>query len=329
MARYRKVDPRIWNDGKFRGLSDNAKLVFFMLLTHPSMTALGAMRGTEAGLASEMKWTSEAFGAAFGEVLAQGMAEHDPDACFVGLPNFIRYNEPESPNVIKAWAGALDLLPECEHRNRTLSRAAFFAKVKGKAFREALPKAFREALPEAWPKTMPIQEQEQEQEQQQDQDEGDNHPTSPGTDAPAGDAVGVNADDKPQAGQDGDQAIAPKASSQKSTGAPIAGLDLPEWMPAEPWGDFVAMRRQMGKQVPFTLAAAKGIVRDLTKLRDEGHDPGDILDTSVKNGWRGVFAPKPAYGARPVAAPRQSRYAAAGCAIFGGSNSTGGEVFDV
>lgn len=160
MARYRKVDPRIWNDAKFRGLSDNAKLVFFMLLTHPSMTALGAMRATEAGLAAEIGWSAEAFGEAFREVIAKGMAEHDPKACFVGLPNFIRYNEPESPNVVKAWIGSLDLLPECEQRSLTVARAVAFAEAKGKAFAEALPQAFTEA----WPKAMPNQEQEQKQE---------------------------------------------------------------------------------------------------------------------------------------------------------------------
>ena len=38
MSRYRKVDPRIWNDEKFRTLTDNGKLVFFMLLTQPFLS---------------------------------------------------------------------------------------------------------------------------------------------------------------------------------------------------------------------------------------------------------------------------------------------------
>ncbi len=54
MARYRKVDPKIWNDEKFRALSDDGKLAFFMLLTHPHMTAVGAMRAMPSGMASEM-----------------------------------------------------------------------------------------------------------------------------------------------------------------------------------------------------------------------------------------------------------------------------------
>lgn len=158
MARYRKIDPRIWNDAKFRDLSDNGKLTFFMLLTHPNMTALGAMRATLPGLAEELGWKAEAFHRAFQEVTAKGMAEHDPKACFVGLPHFLKYNPPESPNVVKAWIGSLDLLPECELKNRVIARSSEYAK--------GMTQGFAEALPEAFAKTMPIQEQEQEQEQE-------------------------------------------------------------------------------------------------------------------------------------------------------------------
>lgn len=160
MSRYRKVDPRIWNDEKFRDLGDQAKLVFFMLLTHPNMTAIGAMRGTLAGLAEELGWTPEAFREAFADVLAKGMAEHDQRACLIALPKFIKYNPPESPNVVKAWANALDLLPECDGKNRVIARAVEFAK--------GLTKGFAEALPEAFAKAMAIQEQEQEQKQEQE-----------------------------------------------------------------------------------------------------------------------------------------------------------------
>ena len=158
MSKYRKIDPRIWNDAKFRDLSDSGKLVFFMLLTHPNMTALGAMRATQAGLAEELGWTAEGFRKAFNEVLIKGMAEHDKKACLVALPKFIRYNPPESPNVVKAWVGALDMLPECALKNAVITRAREFA--------EGMTKGFAEALPEVFAKTMPYQKQEQEQEQE-------------------------------------------------------------------------------------------------------------------------------------------------------------------
>jgi hypothetical protein len=127
------------------------------------MTALGAMRSTLAGLAEELDFDLEAFREAFREALANGMVKHDQKACLIALPNFIKYNSPESPNVVKAWANSLDLLPECSLKNEVISLSAKALKGYSKAFQEALPKAFVEALS----KGMPNQEQEQEQEQEQ------------------------------------------------------------------------------------------------------------------------------------------------------------------
>ncbi|MGO4643242.1 hypothetical protein AB4Z43_32960 [Mesorhizobium sp. 2RAF45] len=166
MSRYRKIDTRIWNDEKFRGLSDEGKLAFFFILTHPNMTALGAMRATLPGLAAELEWPPEGFRQAFGEALSKGMAEHDEKGSVIALPNFLKYNQPESPNVVKAWAACLDLIPEGDLKTLTIQRAKAFLKGKTKAFTEALPKAFAEALA----KPMPNQEQEQEQEQEPNSD---------------------------------------------------------------------------------------------------------------------------------------------------------------
>jgi hypothetical protein len=77
MARYRKIDPRIWNDARFWVLSDAAKLIFLLLLTHPHMTALGAMRATLAGLAAELGWLERRFRCAFGKIIRLGMVRHD------------------------------------------------------------------------------------------------------------------------------------------------------------------------------------------------------------------------------------------------------------
>lgn len=142
MAKYRKIDPRIWNDAKFMGLSDNGKLVFLFLLTHPHMTALGAMRASVPGLAAELRWEDKAFREAFGQALSMGIVKHDCMASFLWLPNFIKYNPPESPNVIKSWAASLDLLPECEMKTECLYRVKAFTEGLTKSFAEALPKDF-------------------------------------------------------------------------------------------------------------------------------------------------------------------------------------------
>lgn len=158
MARYRKIDTRIWNDAKFNELSQSGKLVFFFLLTHPNLTMLGAMRASIPGLAAEIGTPPEAFAEAFREGLTKGMVKHDEKASFLWLTNFLKYNRPESPNVVKSWPEAFDLLPECE------LKTALFQQLK--AFVEGLSKAFHEAFMQAFAKTLPNQEQEQEQEQE-------------------------------------------------------------------------------------------------------------------------------------------------------------------
>lgn len=157
MAKYRKVDSRIWNDAKFRELSDSGKLVLFFVLTHPNMTALGAMRHTIPGMAAELGWSTEAFREAFGEACQKGIVKHDEKASFVWLPNFIKYNPPESPNVVKAWTTAVDLLPECALLEQLIQHVKEFLK----GFAEGFQKAFGKSLA----KSMPNQEQEQEQEE--------------------------------------------------------------------------------------------------------------------------------------------------------------------
>lgn len=117
MARYRKIDPRIWNDAKFRSLNERGKLAFLFLLTHPGMTCLGAMRATTAGLAAELGWTPDAMRDAIHDAIRNGMVEASDADAFWALPNWLRYNAPEGPNSVKAWPAALDLLPECALRD--------------------------------------------------------------------------------------------------------------------------------------------------------------------------------------------------------------------
>jgi uncharacterized protein YdaU (DUF1376 family) len=80
----------------------------------------------------------------------------------------------------------------------------------------------------------------------------------------------------------------PTPGKNKARAAP--GL-LPEWVPVEPWQHFVEHRKAM-RGVPFTDAARDGVLRELSRLRDMGHDPAALLQTSVTRGWRTVFEPK-------------------------------------
>lgn len=168
MAKYRKIDTRIWNDAKFRTLSSDAKLIFLFVLTHPAMTSLGAMRATIPGMAAELGTLSKGFAEGFGELIRKGLLECDECASFVSLPNFLKYNGPENPNVVKSWESALDLIPECKLKALVLKRAAACADALGESFSKGLPIPFRKGMANQEQEPEPEQEPEQEPEKDKD-----------------------------------------------------------------------------------------------------------------------------------------------------------------
>lgn len=176
-SRYRKIDPRIWNDERFRALTDDGKLVFLFLLTHPHLTALGAMRGTIPGFAAELGWNLKRFRDAIKDVTDLGLVQVCEKAAWICVPNFLRYNEPEGPNsVTKAWVMALDLLPECSEKGHLMERCRAYLEARSKNFKDAMGHAIWDAFGDAKTDELqhaksdpcPILEQEQEQEQEQD-----------------------------------------------------------------------------------------------------------------------------------------------------------------
>ncbi|MBY0243169.1 MAG: hypothetical protein K2X55_28075 [Burkholderiaceae bacterium] len=195
MSRYRKIEVKTWTDKRFRALSampPSGQGLWFFLLTGPHTGPIpGLFRAGRASMAEELGWEQEAFDEAFAEVFANGMAKADFKARLVWLPNAIKYNRPESPNVVRSWRAELDLLPECALKTEAVAAMRTALAAIGAAYAEAfnefakedappqqakapaedreesLPKPSGKAFGKASAKPMPNQEQEQEQEQEQ------------------------------------------------------------------------------------------------------------------------------------------------------------------
>lgn len=164
---YRKVRDTLWGDRKWRELPLAGKGVFVLVMVHPNMTSLGAMRGTLPGLAAELNVDEEAFREAFREVLAKGMVEVDEEACLITYPNFVRHNEPESPNVVRSWAHVILSLPECPLLYRHILRSGGEIEVMHEGYRKAFVEALRKAFPHGFPKAIGNTEPEREPETDQ------------------------------------------------------------------------------------------------------------------------------------------------------------------
>ena len=172
-GRYSKVSRRIWNDDAFRKLSQPKPCgawLWFRLLTGTELTNIpGLFQAWEAGLAQSLRWSLKDFRKAFGEVAGQGLARADWETGLVWLPNAIRHNEPESPNVILSWRSAWEELPECPLKEHARMQLADWAEARGQAWAEAFAKVTGDPYPKpsGKPSLQPSPNQEQEQEQEQ------------------------------------------------------------------------------------------------------------------------------------------------------------------
>ncbi len=63
------------------------------------------------------------------------------------------------------------------------------------------------------------------------------------------------------------------------------------FIPPEPeWEEFIRYRKRINS--PFTDHARKLALTALAALVAEGHDPREIINRSILNGWKGLFAPR-------------------------------------
>lgn len=68
-------------------------------------------------------------------------------------------------------------------------------------------------------------------------------------------------------------------------------MPIPEWLNAESWHEWVAYRRQAGKPIRTEMTVTKAF-NLLKECLDDGHDPVAVINTSIANGYQGLFKPK-------------------------------------
>lgn len=165
MARYRKIDPRIWNDAKFSSLSNDAKLLFIYLLTSPQTQMIGAVPMRSESVAAELGFDMERYVIRYRELYDMGIAEYD-DRGLYWVKNYLKYNSPDNPKVVISWRECLDFLPECPLLQKIIESARTHCLSRGERYIEAFQKGIGNSMAYGMANGMPYKEQEQEQEQE-------------------------------------------------------------------------------------------------------------------------------------------------------------------
>ena len=153
MAKYRKIDPRIWNDEKFRGLSSGIKLVALYCLT-AQCNRIGIFRFSVALAAEDMGLSTEVVGKSLDTLCDTLSWKYDKANRILYFPHWWRYNNPGSS---KTMAG---LLTDLHELPQTPLLADFMTNT------DSLSDTLCKTLSTFHRKGMPYQEQEQEQEQE-------------------------------------------------------------------------------------------------------------------------------------------------------------------
>ncbi len=66
-------------------------------------------------------------------------------------------------------------------------------------------------------------------------------------------------------------------------------FSIPPWVSEQTWKCFEEMRRRIRK--PLTDRARENILAKLDEFRGRGHDPEEVLNNSISNGWTGIWEP--------------------------------------
>ncbi len=162
-ARYRKIDPRIWTDEKFRRLTPEQQRIALYILTAQS-NRIGLFSFSPGKASEDLGTLPQTFQKGFQKVCQTLHWEWDSSSRVLYLPTWWKYNQPENANNVIGNLKDLDDIPETSLLERFSTNSAYLPEGLVETYTQTLAKRY----PQRSPKGSPTQEQEQEQEQEQD-----------------------------------------------------------------------------------------------------------------------------------------------------------------
>lgn len=306
MARYKKIDVRIWNDAKFNALSSDAQLIFLYLLTSPQTTMLGAVPVDKHTVSRILRFDDIRYGIGYKQLSQYGMLEYDEAGIF-WIKNFLKYNPPENPKVVISYASLLDLFPECPLLIKIAKSVLRACEARGDSYVNALHPEFKKLAKYdmsngmvygiAYP--MPYQEQEQEQEQEiyTRTEKSEKHPevsedfAGRVSEKPSFSKTDPTEEELPLLNAEEEKDTQPTVSKTEKVqkGGKVkndsSALQKPDDVPIDRWNDFIAHRKAIKK--PFNSYAFKLMQ---TECKKAGWTMTEAIERVLAEGWTGFKA---------------------------------------
>lgn len=140
--KFRKVDPRFWDDEKVTAMSNVEQLITLYLITSPQSNRIGFHKFSIAAGAESLRMNPETFREHFANVIGALGWRYDDRARVLYLPTWWKYNRPENPNVLRGNLDDLHDLPQSDLLHEFTSNIRYLEGTLGQTFRETLAKRY-------------------------------------------------------------------------------------------------------------------------------------------------------------------------------------------
>ncbi len=111
MARYRKIDPRMWRDDRFKSLGQQERLIAIYAMTAQS-NRIGLFVLSPGEAAEDFGTSRETFLKGLAKVCERLKWTYETASRVLYIPTWWKYNSPENPNVLKSCLDDLHELPQ-------------------------------------------------------------------------------------------------------------------------------------------------------------------------------------------------------------------------
>ncbi|CAN7642989.1 hypothetical protein [Paraburkholderia terricola] len=102
MREYGKIHSSFWTSRDIRAMTEDGRTLAAYLLTSPHSNMLGCFRIPPAYVSEDLQWDMERVRKGFAELFTKGWATLSEGSNWVVIHKFLKWNQPENPNVVKA-----------------------------------------------------------------------------------------------------------------------------------------------------------------------------------------------------------------------------------
>lgn len=158
MRQFGRIETAIWQNPKFRALSDDGRILWFYMLCCPHGNAVGCYVLPDGYIMADLGWSPERVAETVSELFRNGLIERDEGTYLTRVRGWWGHNTIENGNVAKGAVKAILALPRCP---------VFFRFINDiERFPEQLANALRNAFPNGLPNGSETKEPEMEPEKE-------------------------------------------------------------------------------------------------------------------------------------------------------------------